>query len=90
MKTGAIAVAVIFSMALFVGCDSRASDRHETPGEAAGRAAYNVEKESKKAAKELSKDLKTFGHDARQGFESEKRKDEAGKKVREPEASPSK
>lgn len=66
-------VVLAASLAFLAGCSR--DDRHQTPGEAAGHAAYEVEKDSKKAAKEMSKDLKSFSHDAKQGFQEAKQKD---------------
>ncbi len=86
MKT----LAVVFSLIALAGCntgDSAHRDKFSSqlPGEAAGKAAYDVQKGAKKAAKELSKDLKSFGQDARQGFQEEKQKDQTRKKD-EPES----
>jgi hypothetical protein len=72
-------LSVTIVLAALVGCQPEPSaqnpDHRPTPGEAAGRTAYEVQQGAKKAAKELSKDLKSFGHDAREGFDEQKRKD---------------
>ena len=66
------------------GCSrDREEQRHQTPGEAAGKAAYNIEKGVKKASKEISKDLKSFSKDAKQGFQEEKQKDIEHKREKE-------
>ncbi|HEY3835316.1 MAG TPA: hypothetical protein VGL72_02040 [Bryobacteraceae bacterium] len=69
MRILAIALLLTFT----AGCSR--DDRHQTPGEAAGKAAYNIEKGVKKASKEISKDVKSFSRDAHQGFQEEKKKD---------------
>ena len=80
MKTLVRFTATMLLMIL-AGCRSEDSDRRQTPGEAAGHVAYEVEKGTKKAAKELSKDLKSFSHDAKEGFQDAKQKDIERKKV---------
>jgi hypothetical protein len=68
-------VAVLAFVAL-AGCNSsNSSDHQQTPGEAAGHAAYEVQKDAKKVAKEAAKDIKTFAHDAKEGFKDAKEKD---------------
>jgi hypothetical protein len=69
---------IAISFLALAGCYSdtaKREDRHDSPGEATGKAAYNIQKEAKKAAHEAAKDLKTFGHDAREGFQNAKQKD---------------
>jgi hypothetical protein len=62
------------------GCyQSDSSHRDETPGEKAGRAAYQAQQDAKKAAKELSQEVKSFRHDAKEGYEEQKRKDQERK-----------
>ena len=83
MKIFLVAVAA----AVLAGCgwgDSAHRDEHRTtPGEAAGKATYYLQKDAKKAAKELGHDLKTFGHDAHEGFQDAKQKDVEKKKAKE-------
>ena len=83
-----IAVTAV-SMILLAGCtwsrQDRGDDHHQTPGETAGRAAYDIQKNAKKAAKEAAKEIKSFGRDAREGFQEEKHKDIERKKDRERE-----
>ena len=82
MTIPAIGTVIAISLVL-AGCsrnDRSRDDHHQTPGEAAGKAAYEMEKNAKKAAKEVSKDVKTFAHDARQGFQEAKQKDTERKK----------
>ena len=89
MKTSGWLLAVTLFLVLSAGCYRRDADRRDdnrtTPGEAAGKAAYTIQQGAKKAAKEIGKDLKTFGHDARQGFQEQKQKDLERKKAREAE-----
>jgi len=77
----------LFVLMLLTGCyrseADRRDDRRTTPGEAAGKAAYEIQKNAKKAAKEIGKDLKTFGRDAREGFHEQKQKDVERGKARE-------
>jgi uncharacterized protein HemX len=78
-------VALCIAISCFLaGCNQQDSanrdDRHETPGQQAGKAAYEVEKGAKKAAKELDHDVKTFAHDAHEGFKQQKEKDQVTKK----------
>jgi hypothetical protein len=84
MNTLAVRLAVACSLAALAGCNlgnsAHRDDHQATPGEQAGHAAYVVEKDAKKAAKEVAQDLKTFGHDAREGFKDEKQKDQGGAK----------
>jgi hypothetical protein len=62
------------------GCyQGDSAHRDETPGEKAGRAAYQAQQDAKKAAKELSTDLKAFGRDAHEGYEKQKQKDQEKK-----------
>jgi hypothetical protein len=77
MKAFAAGLAVTISLAMLGGCYSGDSAREErkTPGEIAGQAAYDIQKGAKKASKEISKDLKSFGHDAREGYHEEKAKE---------------
>ena len=74
MKT----LAVVFCALTLAGCNvgdsARRGDRKETPGEQAGRAAYEVKEGAKKAATEVAKDLKSFRQDAREGYSEEKQK----------------
>jgi len=90
MKTFAVRLAVACSLAGLAGCNlgnsAHRDDHQVTPGEQAGHAAYVVEKDAKKAAKEVAQDLKTFSHDAREGFKDEKQKDQEGAKRPEGEA----
>jgi hypothetical protein len=65
---------------LLGGCKSSEPEHKQTPGEAAGHAAYEIEKDAKKAAKEVSKDVKNFAHDAEKGFKDAKQKDAERKK----------
>jgi len=44
-----------------------------------------VEKGAKKVAKEVGKEVKTFSHDAKEGFQDAKKKDIEKKKAREAE-----
>ena len=83
MKTLAVRFALTCSLAVLGGCNwgkSAHRDDHQetpgTPGEKVGQAAYKVQKGAEKAAKELQHDLKTFSHDAREGFKEEKQKDQ--------------
>jgi hypothetical protein len=76
MKT-LVAIIALF-LAVLAGCDPAKS-----PGENAGHAAYEVEKDAKKAAKEIRKDLKEFSHDAKEGFQDAKKKDLDKKKAHE-------
>lgn len=73
MTALSIRIAIVASVTLLAACSR--DDRRQTPGETAGHAAYEIEKGTKKAAKEVSKDVKSFAHDARQGFEEAKQKD---------------
>ena len=74
---------VAMAMAVLAGCSK--DDHRTTPGDIAGRTAYYAEKGTKKAAKEVGHDLKTFSHDAQQGFEDAERKDLERKKAKERE-----
>jgi len=80
---------VALSLAVVGGCnrnDSANRDDHQTtPGTVAGHAAYVIEKDAKKVAKEAAKDLKTFGHDAHEGFQDAKQRDLERKKAKEGE-----
>ncbi len=74
--------AVALTLAVLAGCnwgDAHRDDSHEPPGKVAGREAYQVEQDAKKAAKEVSKDLKDFSQDAHKGFQEEKQKDQERK-----------
>jgi hypothetical protein len=84
MKT----LVIVVALAALSGCNSSSSaDHQETPGEAAGHVAYEVQKDAKKAAKEAAKDIKSFSHDAKDGFQDAKQKDAERKKAREAEGS---
>jgi hypothetical protein len=75
--------AVALTLAVLAGCnwgDAHRDDSHEPPGKVAGREAYQVEQDAKKAAKEVSKDLKSFSHDAREGYQEQKKKDQQQRK----------
>ena len=73
-------LAVACGLAALAGCNQgEPAHRDETPGEKAGRAAYQAQQDAKKAAKKLSDDLKTFGHDAREGYQEQKQKDQERK-----------
>ena len=88
MKKPAVLFALAMFLTGFVGCNqndaAKKDDHPKTPGEAAGHAAYVIEKETKKVAKEAAKDLKTFGHDAKEGFQKAKEKDLEKKPDRDP------
>ncbi len=77
-------IGALLMLAALAGCNSVDSahrdDSHETPGQVAGREAYEVQKDAKKAAKEISKDLKSFSRDAHEGFQEQKQKEESRKK----------
>lgn len=80
MKNLAPRLAVAVSLAVLAGCntgDAHRDGTHRSPGEAAGKAVYDIEKGAKKATKELSKEIKEFGHDAKAGFQQEKAKDKS-------------
>ena len=66
-------------LTLLAGCNysdsAHRDDRKETPGEQVGHAAYLAKKDAKKAAEEISQDLKSFKHDAHEGYQEEKQKD---------------
>jgi hypothetical protein len=89
MKIFVVPFAFAAFLAILTGCGSRDSanrDEHPTtPGTAAGHAAYVIEKDAKKVAKEAAKDIKTFGHDAHEGFQDAKQKDLERKKAKEAE-----
>jgi hypothetical protein len=78
---------VAFSLAFLAGCNTddnaRRDDHKQTPGEAVGKATYEIQKDAKKAAKEISKDLKSFGRDAKEGYQQQKQKDGTGKQPRD-------
>jgi hypothetical protein len=74
-------LAIAFVLTFIAGCNR--DDHHQTPGEVAGKTAYEVQKDVKKASKELSKDLKSFGHDAREGFQEARQKDLQRKKEKD-------
>ena len=65
-------------LALLAGCsygtDAHRDQSKETPGEQVGRAAYLAKKDAQKAADELSRDVKSFRHDAKEGYQEEKQK----------------
>lgn len=85
MRLGALMIFVSFL--ILAGCergDSAHRDDRRSPGESAGQAAYEVQKDAKKAAKELGDDLKTFRHDAREGYKDAQEKDRA-RRQHEPE-----
>jgi hypothetical protein len=78
MRLGAMTIFVSFL--ILVGCGRADSDRRDekhSAGESAGKAAYDVQKGAKKAAKELNDDLKNFRHDAQQGYKEEQARDRA-------------
>jgi len=75
-----LAVTIAASVILLTGCD-----RDKTPGETAGHVVYQVEKGAKKVAKEVGKEVKSFSHDAKEGFQDAKQKDIEKKKAREAE-----
>jgi hypothetical protein len=81
MKNLALRVAVLFSLAVLASCtpgeNARRDNEHRSPGEVAGKAVYDIQKGAKKASKEISKELKNFGHDAKAGFQEEKAKDQS-------------
>jgi hypothetical protein len=89
MKIFVVLFALAASMFILMGCSSRDSanrdDHPSTPGTVAGHAAYVIEKDAKKVAKEAAKDIKSFGHDAHEGFQNAKEKDLARKKAKEAE-----
>jgi hypothetical protein len=77
---------VALSLISLAGCNSKDSaDHQQTPGEAAGHAAYEAQKDAKKVAKEAAKEIKSFAHDAKEGFQDAKKKDVERKKDREAE-----
>jgi len=90
MKTLTVRFAIACTLAVLAGCNwghsARRDDPHATPGEQVGRAAYVAEKNAKKAATELAQDVKTFSHDAREGFKETKQKDQERGKPRNGEA----
>jgi len=75
-----LAVITALSLTVLTGCD-----KDKTPGETAGHVAYQVEKGAKKVAKEVGKEVKSFSHDAKEGFQDAKKKDIEKKKAREAE-----
>jgi hypothetical protein len=87
MKNLAFRLAVAFSLAVLAGCttgntvrrddDRRSPEDRRSAGEVAGKAAYDIKKGAQKASKEISKELKNFGHDAKAGFQEEKAKDQS-------------
>jgi hypothetical protein len=83
MNTLAVRLAVACTLAALAGCNQGNSahrdDPQGTPGEQVGHAAYVAEKDAKKAVKEVAQDVKTFSHDAREGFKEEKQKDQEHK-----------
>jgi hypothetical protein len=74
---------VACGLAFLGGCNSSNSahrdEQKETPGEKAGRAAYEAQKDLKKAGKEITQDLKDFRRDARAGYDEAKQKHEEKK-----------
>jgi hypothetical protein len=78
MRIFIVRMAAAGCIAILAGCNygnsAHRDDPKETPGEQAGRAAYDVQKGAKKAAKELAQDLKSFRHDAHEGYQEEKQK----------------
>ncbi len=81
MKTFTAGLAIASCITL-LGCNSDTAhrdDHNQTPGEQVGRAAYVAKQDAKKAAKELSQDLKSFRHDAQEGYQEEKQKHEREK-----------
>lgn len=78
MTTFARTFTIASGLALLAGCsNSNPSHRGETPGEQVGRAAYDAQKDIKKGAKEVTKDLKQFRHDAQAGYQEEKQRQQA-------------
>jgi hypothetical protein len=86
MKKLAPRLAIVLSLAVVAGCNTgenarreneRRENEHRSPGEVAGKAVYDIQKGAKKASKEISKELKNFGHDAKAGFQEEKAKDQS-------------
>ncbi len=83
MKTFIRCVVVVGTLTLMIGCNmsdtAHRDDRKPTPGEQVGRAAYVAKEDAKKAAKEVTQDLKSFRQDAREGYQEEKVKHEKEK-----------
>ena len=88
MKTSWLSFAVVLTVVGLASCrrdPQRADDHHTTPGEAAGKAAYEIKEGAKKAAKEIGKDIKSFSRDAKEGYQEQKQKDLERKRSREAE-----
>ena len=80
MKRSYACLALALAVVALAGC---ADERQKTPGEAAGQAAYTVKKDAEKAAKEIKKDLKSFTHDAKEGYQEAKQKEQIRKTEKE-------
>jgi hypothetical protein len=74
-----ISIAGFITLLLFVLCACTRSDKNSAARKA-GKAAYEISQETRKAAKKAGQELRKAGQEAREGWKEAKREDQARKK----------